>query len=218
MEIDFDSVREKLLSTVENTQNLEERSIAYSALSMLLSVFTAEPSNRELATENLQKRLVTLGILALEIKEGDEVIIPSFSFIASVNSILFCNAIPKFCDVDEKTFNIDAGKIEKLMRLSEVKLDDYVGVIIPCMGGEDGVASPRMVTTVKGVLAKGKPIAASYGAIVVLAKAGVLKGRKFAHMIDPSDPYFKDYFDMTDFEGATYSGPGVVQDGKIITD
>ena len=25
-------------------------------------------------------------------------------------------------------------KIEKLLRLSEVKLDDYVGVIIPCMG------------------------------------------------------------------------------------
>jgi len=56
-----------------------------------------------------------LGLLALGIKEGDEVIIPSFSFIASVNSILFCNAIPKFCDVDEKTFNIDAEKIEKLI-------------------------------------------------------------------------------------------------------
>jgi putative intracellular protease/amidase len=107
-------------------------------------------------------------------------------------------------------------KIENLLRLSEVKLDDYVGVIIPCMGAED-VTSPKMVTTVKDVLAKGKPIAASYGAVAVLAKAGVLKGRKFAFMLNPSDPLFKDYFDMTDFEGATYSGPGVVQDGKIIT-
>ena len=42
-----------------------------------------------------------LGLLSLGIKENDEVIIPSFSFIASVNSILFCNATPKFCDVDE---------------------------------------------------------------------------------------------------------------------
>jgi len=107
-------------------------------------------------------------------------------------------------------------KIEKLLRLSEVKLDDYVGVIIPCMGAED-VASPKMVTTIKDVVAKGKPIAASFGAVAVLAKAGVLKGRKFAFMRDPSDPLFKGYFDMTDFEGATYSGPGVVQDGKIIT-
>ena len=108
-------------------------------------------------------------------------------------------------------------KIEKLLRLSEVKLDDYVGVIIPCMGGEDGIASPKMVTTVKDVLAKGKPIAASNGAVGVLAKAGALQGRKFACGINPSTPFFKDYFDMTDFEGATYSGPGVVQDGKIIT-
>ena len=107
-------------------------------------------------------------------------------------------------------------KIERLLRLSEVKLDDYVGVIIPCMGAEN-VASPKMITTIKDVVAKGKPIAASYGAVAVLAKAGVLKGRKFAFMSDPSDPLFKGYFDITDFEGATYSGPGVVQDGKIIT-
>lgn len=56
-----------------------------------------------------------LGLLALGVGKGDEVIIPSFSFIASVNSILFCDAVPKFCDVDEKTFNIDAKKIEKLI-------------------------------------------------------------------------------------------------------
>ena len=56
-----------------------------------------------------------LGLLSLGIKENDEVIIPSFSFVASVNSILFCNATPKFCDVDEKTFNIDAEKIESLI-------------------------------------------------------------------------------------------------------
>ena len=56
-----------------------------------------------------------LGLLSLGIKENDEVIIPSFSFIASVNSILFCNATPKFCDIDEKTFNIDTDKIKALI-------------------------------------------------------------------------------------------------------
>ena len=96
-------------------------------------------------------------------------------------------------------------------------MDDYVGVIIPCMGGEDGIASPKMVTTIKDIAAKGKPIAASTVAVAVLAKAGVLKGRKFAFYTGPSDPEFKRYFDITDLEGATYSGPGIVQDGKIIT-
>ena len=108
-------------------------------------------------------------------------------------------------------------KIEKLLRLSEVKLDDYVGVIIPCMAISEAIASPEMVTKVKDVLARGKLIAASNGGVTVLAKAGALKGRKFAFGRDPSDPQAKQYFDITDLEGTTYSGLGVVQDGKIIT-
>jgi len=108
-------------------------------------------------------------------------------------------------------------KIEKLLRLSEVRLEDYVGVIIPCMGIHETIASPEMVTTVKDILAKGKLIAASNGGVTVLARAGILKGRKYAFVIGPSDPQFKRYFDVTDLEGAAYSGQGVVQDGKIIT-
>ena len=53
-----------------------------------------------------------LGLLSLGISKGDEVIVPSFSFIASANSILFCNAKPVFCDVNQKTFNIEVNKIE----------------------------------------------------------------------------------------------------------
>ena len=56
-----------------------------------------------------------LALLSLRIKEGDEVIVPSFSFIATANIMLFCNAKPVFCDVDPKTFNIDTQKIEKLI-------------------------------------------------------------------------------------------------------
>ena len=108
-------------------------------------------------------------------------------------------------------------KIEKILKLSEIKLEDYVGVIIPCMGIPEAIVSPEMVTTVKDIQAKGKLIAASNGGVTVLAKAGVLKGRKFAFGRDPSDPEFKHYIDITDLEGATYSGTGVVQDGKIIT-
>jgi perosamine synthetase len=56
-----------------------------------------------------------LGLLALGITHGDEVILPAFSFIASANAPLFCDAIPVFCDVDLKTFNIDAEQIKKLV-------------------------------------------------------------------------------------------------------
>jgi len=56
-----------------------------------------------------------LGLLALGITHGNEVILPAFSFIATANVALFCDAIPVFCDVDPKTFNLDPQKIEKLI-------------------------------------------------------------------------------------------------------
>lgn len=56
-----------------------------------------------------------LAMLSLEIGQGDEVIIPAFSFIATANVVLFCNARPVFCDVDDKTFNIVPEKIKKLI-------------------------------------------------------------------------------------------------------
>ena len=108
-------------------------------------------------------------------------------------------------------------KIEKLLKLSDVKLDDYTGVIIPCMGVPEAIASPEIVATVRDVVSKGKVIAASNGGVFLLGKAGGLKGKKFAFYCGPSNPQFKSWFDMADLEGATYSGTGVIQDGKIIT-
>jgi len=43
---------------------------------------------------------------------GDEVITSPFTFIASVNSILFTGATPVFADIDEATFNIDPARLE----------------------------------------------------------------------------------------------------------
>lgn len=54
-------------------------------------------------------------IAALGIGPGDEVIVPSFTFLASAISVLHNCAIPVFCDIDEKTFNIDPHKIETLI-------------------------------------------------------------------------------------------------------
>ncbi len=48
-----------------------------------------------------------VALKAIGIGEGNEVIVPSFTFIASANSILFQGARPVFVDVDRTTFNID---------------------------------------------------------------------------------------------------------------
>lgn len=54
-----------------------------------------------------------LSLLVLGIKEGDEVITTPFTFIASVNAILYVGAKPIFVDIDPKTFNINPDLIEE---------------------------------------------------------------------------------------------------------
>jgi perosamine synthetase len=54
-----------------------------------------------------------MALKSIGIKEGDEVIVPNFTFIASATSVHFAGAKPIFVDVDKDSFNIDVTKIEK---------------------------------------------------------------------------------------------------------
>lgn len=53
-----------------------------------------------------------LSLMALDIKNGDEVITSPFTFIATAEMIAFVRAKPVFVDIDEKTYNMDPSKIE----------------------------------------------------------------------------------------------------------
>lgn len=48
-----------------------------------------------------------LALSALGIFNGDEVLVPSFTFIATANAAVYNNAVPTFCDVDPETWCID---------------------------------------------------------------------------------------------------------------
>jgi len=53
-----------------------------------------------------------LGVRALEIGEGDEVITTPFSFVASANCLLYERAIPRFVDIEEDSLGLDPDLIE----------------------------------------------------------------------------------------------------------
>lgn len=53
-----------------------------------------------------------LALVAAGVKAGDEVICPSYSFIATANAIVYANATPVFVDIDPQTYNIDPALIE----------------------------------------------------------------------------------------------------------
>src|SRR6202166_983338 len=48
-----------------------------------------------------------IALLALGIGPGDEVIVPSFAFIAVANAVLQAGATPVFADIDPVTLNLD---------------------------------------------------------------------------------------------------------------
>jgi len=56
-----------------------------------------------------------LALEALQITTGDEVLVPDFTFAASVNSIIYTGATPVLVDVEPDTWNIDLNKAELLI-------------------------------------------------------------------------------------------------------
>ncbi len=65
-----------------------------------------------------------LALKALDIKEGDEVIVPSNTYIATALAVTYVGAKPVFVEPDIRTFNIDPAKIEE-------KITDRTKAIIP---------------------------------------------------------------------------------------
>ncbi len=65
-----------------------------------------------------------LALLALNIKEGDEVITTPFTFISTAETIALIGAKPVFVDIDDKTYNIDPNLIEE-------KITNRTKAIIP---------------------------------------------------------------------------------------
>jgi Tol biopolymer transport system component/putative intracellular protease/amidase len=96
------------------------------------------------------------------------------------------------------------------VKLSDVHLADYKGVIVPCMAVNSKPLPPEGLAIIREAVAKGKPLAAQTGSVLLLGRAGLLAGRKYAGRPSwvANNPELKD---------AVYSGDGVVQDGRLIT-
>ena len=56
-----------------------------------------------------------IALMALELKPGDEVIVPAFTYVATAEVISLLGLIPVMAEVDEKTFNLTAANIKPLI-------------------------------------------------------------------------------------------------------
>src|SRR3982751_685367 len=71
-----------------------------------------------------------MAALLLNIEPGDEVIVPSFTFVSTVNAFVLRGAKPVFCDVRPDTLNLDERKVEALIgpRTKAIVPVHYAGV------------------------------------------------------------------------------------------
>jgi dTDP-4-amino-4,6-dideoxygalactose transaminase len=71
-----------------------------------------------------------MAALLLNVQSGDEVIVPSFTFVSTINAFVLRGARPVFCDIRADTLNIDEGKLESLIteRTKAIVTVHYAGV------------------------------------------------------------------------------------------
>ena len=74
--------------------------------------FSSHVAGRHSIALNSGTSALHMAFIAAGIKPGDEVIVPSFSFAATANSVALAGAIPVFVDIEENHFNLDPSKIQ----------------------------------------------------------------------------------------------------------
>jgi putative intracellular protease/amidase len=114
--------------------------------------------------------------------------------------------------LDGSSFSAGSTTVKADIKLAEANVADYAGFILPCLAVPSYPAppevSPEAIALVNGAISAGKPVAAQTGSLWTLAKAGLLKGKKYAYAMEEKHPYFAE---------ATFAGTGVVTDGLVIT-
>ena len=96
------------------------------------SAFAARTGAAEAVAVSSGTAALHLAVAALGIGPGDEVIVPSLTFAASANCVVYCGATPVFADVDPETLLLDVADAERRItpRTRAILAVDYAGQ--PC--------------------------------------------------------------------------------------
>ncbi|MCX7715372.1 MAG: DegT/DnrJ/EryC1/StrS family aminotransferase [Clostridia bacterium] len=127
---------------------MSKPSVGKAELSMIAEVFKSGWLGEGHITELFEKQLekltgaphviavntgtsaLHLALYSLGISSGDEVILPSMTFVSDPMAVIMCGARPVFCDIDPETLNIDPRKIKPLLtsRTRAIMPTDFAGV------------------------------------------------------------------------------------------
>jgi len=103
---------------------------------------------------------ITIGLRALGVAPGDEVVVPSFTFYASAEAVANAGARPVFCDVDPATRNLTADCVRAVLtpRTTAIVAVDLFGVPAPIRElGEFGLPVLEDAAQAAGARIDGRP-------------------------------------------------------------
>ena len=124
-----------------------------------------ELRDRFVLTTNTGTAALHLALLGAEVGAGDEVIVPSFNFIADIQAIVATGATPVFCDIEEDTLGLDVAQAQNLItdRTKAILPLHFAG--IPCdIDGIHSLAAEHDLRVIEdathafGTRIRGRPI------------------------------------------------------------
>lgn len=133
-----------------------------------------------------------MAALLLDIEPGDEVIMPSWTFVSTANAFVLRRAVPVFVDIREDTLNIDERLIEAAItqRTRAIVVVHYAGVAcdmdaIMAIAGRHGL--PVVEDAAQGILAsyKGRPLGGigDFGALSFHESKNIVSGEGGALLV-----------------------------------
>ena len=102
-----------------------------------------------------------------------------------------------------------AAGLQPNRKLADVRVADYKAIVIPCLAIESTDVHPDLASVIKAAAAGGTLLASQTGGVTMVAKTGVLAGKKYATIDVTEAP--------EQFMKGIYAGAGIVKDGTIIT-
>lgn len=106
-----------------------------------------------------------LALRACGVGPGDEVVMPSFTFVADAMAVRMCGATPVFCDIEPRSLNIDCSQVARHLssRTRAIMPTDYAGLPVDTQSirevlGHPGVRIVRDASHSFGSRHDGRPL------------------------------------------------------------
>jgi perosamine synthetase len=80
-----------------------------------------------------------LALVVAGVKDGDEVLLPSLTFVATANAVSYCRATPHLVDCEKNSFGVDAEKLDKYLAENTALMDEK------CMNKHTGAPVTALV-------------------------------------------------------------------------